>query len=177
MNTKIYPKTLEINDRKEWYAVYVRSRHEKTVYQSLIEQQIETSLPLIKQIRQWSDRKKKIEVPLFRGYVFVRIDLSKDKFIVLETDGVVRYVGINWKPSIIRSEQMYWLQSMVDQSDTVQHEDTIPIGNKVKVVVGPFRGMEGTVTKHKNKTRLVVIVDAIMQAVSIEINPEYLQKL
>ena len=77
---------------KNWYAIYVRSRHEKYVYSELQQKGIESSLPLVTQTRQWSDRKKKVEVPLFRGYVFVNIDISKDKMNVLQTDGVVKFV-------------------------------------------------------------------------------------
>jgi len=160
-----------------WYAIYVCSRHEKTVYQSLIEKDVECSLPLIKKFRRWSDRKKRIEVPLFRGYVFVRINLGKDKFTVLETDSVVKYIGIRGVPSPIRDEQMYWLNTMANQFDTVQHETEIPIGEKVKVVTGPCKGMEGVVVTRKNQERLVVMIEAIMQAVSIEIHPEYLERV
>lgn len=166
-----------VKENKEWYAVYVRSRHEKTIYHSLIEKKVETSLPLIKQFRQWSDRKKKVEVPLFRGYVFVKIDLTKDKFTVLETQGVVKFIGINGHPSVIDKNQMYWLNAIVDLSDTIQHEEEIPLGEKVKVVVGPFRGLEGKVIQRKNRTRLVIVIDAIMQAASVEIDPEYLKRI
>ena len=68
---------------KYWYAIYVRSRHEKKVHQLLLEIGIESSLPLIKTTRKWSDRKKKVEIPLFRGYVFVKIDVDKDKLKIL----------------------------------------------------------------------------------------------
>ena len=66
-------------DNKHWYALYVRSHHEKKVHQLLQEKNIKSSLPLIKTVRIWSDRKKKVEVPLFQGYVFVKIDIQKDK--------------------------------------------------------------------------------------------------
>jgi len=168
---------LSLIENKEWYAVYVRSRHEKVVYQSLIEKNIECSLPLIKQTRQWSDRKKKVEVPLFRGYIFVHINLTADKFTVLQIEGVVKYIGVSGSPSVIDKNQMYWLNSMIDLSDTIQHEEEIPLGDKVKVVTGPFKGLEGTVIQRKNKTRLVIVIDSIMQAASIEIDPEYLQRL
>ena len=86
---------------KYWYAVYVRSRHEKKVHQLLLEKGVESSLPLIKITRKWSDRKKKVEIPLFRGYVFVRIDVGIDKLNILQTDGVVKFIGILNKPSKI----------------------------------------------------------------------------
>ena len=72
-----------------WYAVYVRSRHEKKVHQLFQEQGLTSFLPLLETWKQWSDRKKKVSDPLFRGYVFVNIDLFKDRIKVLDTEGVV----------------------------------------------------------------------------------------
>ena len=102
---------------KYWYAVYVRSRHEKKVYHLFEEKGIESSLPLIKTTRQWSDRKKKVEVPLFRGYVFVRLDIDKDKLHILQTDGVVKFISIRSKPSRIPDEQINWIHMIVKKSD------------------------------------------------------------
>ena len=85
-------------DSQHWYVVYVRSRYEKKVHQLLQEKGIESSLPLIKTVRIWSDRKKKVEVPLFKGYVFVYIDIQKDgkkycRKVIPNTYGGFR----NWK--------------------------------------------------------------------------------
>ena len=110
-----------------WYAVYVRSRHEKKVCQLFEEMGIESSLPLIKTTRKWSDRKKKVEVPLFRGYVFVRLDINKDKLNILRTDGVVKFIGIQSKPSRIPDEQMRWIHMMVKGSDIIYNVKEIPV--------------------------------------------------
>ena len=83
-----------MGDSARWFAVYVRSRHEKRVYEVLIQKGVESFLPLVKTIRQWSDRRKKIFLPLFKGYVFVRIELW-ELFDVLEVDGIVRVVRFN----------------------------------------------------------------------------------
>ena len=157
-----------------WYAVYVRSRQEKKVHQLFEEKGVESSLPLIKTTRQWSDRKKKVEVPLFRGYVFIRIDIRKDKFNILKTDGVVKFIGIGKNPSRIPDEQIHWVHMMVEESETVQSEKEIPIGQKVRVAAGPFKGIEGVVLRSGNRSRLVVFIESIMHAVSVEINPNYL---
>jgi nucleoside-diphosphate-sugar epimerase len=79
------------------------------VHAELQQKDIESSLPLMNITRQWSDRKKKVEVPLFRSYVFVRIDISKEKFDALQTDGVVKFVTFCNKTVSIPEEQMYWL--------------------------------------------------------------------
>jgi transcription antitermination factor NusG len=162
---------------KCWYAIYVRSRHEKKVHQLFKEKGIESSLPLIKTTRNWSDRKKKVEIPLFSGYVFVRIDVSRDRLNILQTDGVVKFIGIQNKPSKIPDEQIHWIQMMVGESNTVQNEKEIPVGHKVRVTAGLFKGIEGAVLRYGNRSRLVVAIESIMQAVSIEISPNYLDEI
>ena len=138
---------------------------------------IESSLPLIKTTRQWSDRKKKVEIPLFRGYVFVKIDIGKDKLNILKTDGVVKFIGIRSKPSKIPDEEIHWVHIMAEKSDTVQNEKEIPVGQKVHVIAGPFKGVEGVVMRSGNQSRLVVVIESIMQAVSVEISPSYLANI
>ena len=162
---------------KYWYAVYVRSRQEKKVHQLFKERGIESSLPLIKTTRKWSDRKKKVEIPLFRGYVFVKIDVGRDKLNILQTDGVVKFIGIRNKPSRIPDEEIHWVHMMVEKSDTVQNEKEIPEGQKVRVTVGPFKGVEGVAMRAGNQSRLVVVIESIIHAVSIEISPNYLKKI
>jgi len=158
---------------KYWYVVYVRSRHEKKVHQLFEGQGIESSLPLIKTTRQWSDRKKKVEIPLFRGYVFVRIDISKNKLNILKIDGVVKFIGIRDKPSRIPDEQIHWIL-MMTESPEIQNEKKIPVGHKVRVTSGPFKGIEGVVMRSGNRSRLVVFVESIIHGVSVEVNPNYL---
>ena len=162
---------------KQWYAIYVRSRHEKCVQTDLRNKGIESSLPFMKVTHQWSDRRKKVEVPLFRGYVFVRLDINKDKLNVLQTDGVVKFIGIRGKPSRIPDEQMRWIHMMVKGSDIIYNVKEIPLGKKVRVMAGPFKGVEGVVISVGNQSRLVIVIESIIHAVSIEINPNYLENI
>ena len=94
---------------KKWYAIYVKSRHEKVIFSELRKKGIESSLPLMTTIRQWSDRRKKVEVPLFRSYLFVKIELKTEKMSVLQTLGVVKFVDFNREAVTIPEQQMYWL--------------------------------------------------------------------
>ena len=162
---------------KYWYVVYVRSRHEKKVCHLFEEKGIESSLPLIKTTRQWSDRKKKVEVPLFRGYVFIRIDIRKDKFNILKTDGVVKFIGMGKNPSRIPDEQIHWMHMIVEKSNTVKNEKEIPGGQTVRVTVGPLKGIEGVVMRAGNQSRLVLVLESIMNACSVEISPNFLEKI
>ena len=165
------------NNKRSWYAVYVRSRHEKSVYSALLDKGIDASLPMKTVVREWSDRKKKVQRPLFRGYVFVKIDVNIDNLNVLQTAGVVKFIGIRNKPSRIPDEQIHWMHMLVAESDTVRAEKEIPVGQRVRVMIGPFKGIKGVVKRVGSRSRLVVLIESIMQAISIDIKPEYLEKI
>jgi len=167
----------ENNNKKLWYVIYVRSRHEKTVHSALLDKGIDASLPMRTVVREWSDRKKKVQLPLFRGYVFVNIDLKVDNLNVLKTPGVVKFIGIRKEPSRIPNEQIHWMHMMAAESTTVRTEKEIPVGERVHVMAGPFKGTEGVVIRDGGKSRLVVLIESIMQAVSVDIKPEYLEKI
>jgi len=159
---------------KAWYAIYVKSCHEKFVNTKLQEKGIESSLPLMTVTRQWSDRRKKVEVPLFRGYVFVKIDIKNEKLPVLTTTGVVKFVTFNNVASPISEDQMYWLQKMIDSDLLLSQEQDFPVGTEVDVMFGPLKGLRGRVKQKNSKTKLIVWFDAIMQGVSVEIDPGFL---
>ena len=159
---------------KSWYAIYVRSRHEKSVHSELQQKGIESSLPLTIVTRQWSDRRKKVEVPLFRGYVFVKIDIKNEKLPVLTTSGVVKFVTFNNVTVPIPEDQMYWLQQMIASDLLLSQEQDFPIGTEIDVMFGPLKGLRGRVKQKNSETRLVVWFDAIMQGVSVEIDPTWL---
>ena len=167
----------ENNNKRSWYVIYVRSRHEKNVHSALLDKGIDASLPMRTVVREWSDRKKKVKLPLFRGYIFVNIDLKIDNLNVLQTPGVVKFIGIGKEPSRIPDEQIYWMHMMAAESTTVRAEKEIPVGQRVCVMIGPFKGIKGVVKRVGGKSRLVVLIESIMQAVSIDIKPEYIEKI
>ena len=170
--TKINNQQLKFN--KSWYAINVMSRHEKCVFSQLQEKGIESSLPLKTGYRQWSDRKKKVEIPLFRGYVFVNIDIQYEKLNVLQTDGVVKFISFGSKIVAIKKVQMYWLNRILITSN-IEQELEFPVGVDVEVIYGPLKGLCGKVKQKHSKTLLVVWFDAIMQGVSVDIDPMYLK--
>ena len=158
---------------KSWYAIYVKSRHEKCVYNDLQDKYIESSLPMKTVYSNWSDRKKKVDIPLFRGYIFVKIDIQNEKLDVLQIDGVVKFVSFGGKTITIPEEQMYWLDRLISKSD-IEYEDKFPMGANVEVEYGPFKGLRGRVKNTHSETRLVVWFDTIMQGVSVDIDQMYL---
>lgn len=176
----IYPKeeSSNINNRlnihKPWHAVYVRSRHEKSVHKMFQAKGINSSLPLKIVYHRWNDRKQKIAVPLFRSYVFVNIDIQSQRLDVLQTSGVVKFITFRGKIAAIQEVQMYWLNRILITSN-IEQELEFPVGVDVEVVYGPFKGLCGKVKQKHSETRLVVWFDAIMQGVSVDIDPMYLK--
>ena len=160
----------------EWYALYLRSRHEKKVSVALAKKHVETFLPLIEELHLWSDRKKKVLEPLFRGYIFVKTDL-RDKETIVTTDGVIRFVGINHKPSWIPASQVDWLRRMVGGSVEVRREKYLDVGEKVRISAGPLIGIEGTVRWIHGISRVVVSITAMEQSVSVQVPAELLEVL
>jgi len=159
---------------RQWYALYLRSRHEKKVHAELEKKKIETFLPLIEEMHIWSDRRKKVQEPLFRGYIFVKTDL-RDKETILMTEGVVRFIGINHKPSWIPESQIEWLRRLVEKSINVQREKYLEIGEKVRITTGPLFGVEGIVRRVQGISRVIVSIAAIEQSVSVQVPAELLE--
>jgi transcription antitermination factor NusG len=159
-----------------WYALYVRSRFEKKTDFELQRRGIESFLPLTEEIRLWSDRKKKVQEPLFRGYVFVKTDL-RERINILQTDGVVHFVSIRNMPSPIPEEQINWLRIITNHPDSVRREHYIAEGERVRIIHGPFSGIEGFVLYVKDSTRVVVSLHTIAQSVSVEVAHVFVERL
>lgn len=168
---------MEENARKlNWYALYTRPRFEKKVEEQLAEREIETYLPLQTVIRQWSDRKKKIKEPLFRGYVFVHVS-PFNRISSLRVDGVVRMVRFGGKPSVIPDDQIEAIKRLLEGGVSLETCDYLQKGDLVEITQGPFAGIKGRVMEKRNKRRFVITIDAIRQSISVEIEPGLLHKL
>ena len=159
---------------EKWIAVYTKSRHEKVVIQELENKNIEAYCPIFKERRQWSDRKRWVEFPLFRSYVFAKIEL-KNSIYILQTMGVHHIIKFQGNISIIPNEIIQNIKSMIDGGFTVEQVEYFVKGDEVKVVDGPLKGMEGIIVKIKNENKLVLKVATIQQAIAVQIHPGYLK--
>lgn len=159
-----------------WYAVATRSRFEKKLDLELRRRGVECFLPLIEEIHLWSDRRKKVQEPLFRGYLFVRIDI-RERFQVLQTDGAVRIVSIGAKPAPIPDEQINWVRILARHPDAIRRTEYIAIGDTVRIIAGPFRGVEGIVTRNGDTVRVAVALGSIAQAVSVDVDPAFVEPI
>jgi transcription termination/antitermination protein NusG len=152
-----------------WFAVWTRSRHESRVLTQLQEKRIESFLPTITRWSRWQDRKKRIDWPLFPGYCFTRIDAA-DSLPVLKCAGVVGLVSFEGKPVAIRDEEIEDIRTLVTSRLRYDPCPLIREGMTVKVVSGPLRGVTGKLVRKGSHARLVLAVDLIGQAVSVEID-------
>ena len=161
---------------ENWYAVYTKSRHEKQTATELKKQGVHVFLPLVKTIRQWSDRKKKIEVPLFNSYVFVKIDI-KDQFYVLQADGAVKFIAFENKPVPIPEWQINNLKVLLNTNEKfeITFDDFEP-GEEVTVNRGPLRGLRGKLIRYKGTNRVLISIDSINQSLIVDIHPALLEK-
>jgi len=156
-------------DPRSWFAVRVRSQFEQIVSSALRARDIEEFLPLVRVRRQWSDRVKEIDVPLFPGYVFCRFDPSR-RVPVLACPGVVNVVSFDARPAPIPAEEIEWVRALVASSLGVQPHPFLSSGEAVRISHGPLAGVEGVVVEVKNRFRLVVSVSLLQRSVSVEID-------
>ena len=159
---------------KKWIAIYTKSRHEQIVVNELSKKDIESFCPMFKERRQWSDRKKWVHFPLFRSYVFARIHL-KENIFVLQTIGVNKIVKFQNKISIIPDQVINDIKNIVDGGYKIQQVDYFIKGDEVSVISGPLKGLNGIIQDLKGDSRLIMKVEAIRQAFSIEISSEQLK--
>ena len=153
-----------------WYAIKTRSRHEKRVRDQLVQRDVDTFLPLCESWRQWKDRKKKVELPLFPGYCFARFPLI-EKLRVLNVLGVADLVGINGRPEPIREDELTAIQQLVSTKLLYDPHPFLEEGMDVEVVRGPLAGVRGKLLRKDRVTRLVLAVTLVRQAAVVEIHP------
>ena len=165
----------ELNPK--WYAVYTRPRFEKQVLKGLLDQGIDAYLPLIKTMRQWSDRKKLVEIPLFSSYVFVNID-RRFYDQVLQTHGVVKYISFEGKAATIPPDQIDNLKIIVNSNEKVETTwETRRKGDKVIVTAGSLKGLRGELITDGDRKRVLVRIDSIDQNLTVEVHPSLIDKI
>ena len=139
-----------------WFAIYTRPKNEKKVVEGLEKLGVEVYCPMVTQVKQWSDRKKKVEAPLINSYVFVNIE-DKKRNIVFEVPGVVRYLFWLGKPAVIQEHEIDLLKASLKGIFSNVEVNGVQPGDTLTISKGPFQGKEGVVSQvDKNKIRLVL---------------------
>lgn len=159
-----------------WYAAYTSANHEKQVAQQLGARDVEHFLPLYASIRQWKDRRVELELPLFPGYVFVRI-LLPERLKVLQVPGVAQLVGFGGLPAALPAEEIEALRASLAHGMRAEPHPFLVTGRRVRVKAGPLAGVEGILTRRKNRARFVLSVEPIQQSVAVVVDVADLEPL
>ena len=152
-----------------WYAAYTCGNHEKRVRDHLEKRSVESFLPVYESVRRWKDRKVKLELPLFPGYVFVRLPLC-ERLRVLDISGVVRLVGFNGNAVALPEMEMAALRGALAERLRVEPHPYLCSGRRVRVKSGPFKDCTGMVIRLKHALRLVLSLDQILQSAVVEVD-------
>jgi len=152
-----------------WYAAYTCAQHEKRVREHLEQRSIEAFLPLYETVHHWKDRRMRLSLALFPGYVFVRLAL-RDRLQVLQVPGVARLVGFNGQPAALRDEEIEGMRSCLVHGLRLAPHPYLAVGRRVRITSGPFQGLEGIVQRKKGRVRFIISLNFILRSVAVEIN-------
>ena len=159
----------DVKDNKKWFAIYVKSRSEKKVLKLLEDIGIESFLPLITRVKQWSDRKKKVEEPLFRSYLFVNIPLN-DYYTVLNVNGVFKFITFERKPVPVPDNQIIAIKEYLNDTElhSINYED-FKEGELVRVKTGQMKDLVGRFVKINGKHRVIIDIEAVGQSLAVNV--------
>jgi transcription antitermination factor NusG len=167
------PADLErLYDMPHWYAVYTCANREKLVSAQFAVRGIEHFLPLYQSVREWTDRRVKVQAPLFPGYLFVLTSL-RNRLPVLTVPGVVNLVSTARQPVPLAHEFIEILRNGISRV-AAQPYTQLPVGQRVSICGGPLKGLEGTLVRHKSSPRVVISIGEIKQSFLAEVNADHL---
>ncbi|MBX2968287.1 MAG: UpxY family transcription antiterminator [Cyclobacteriaceae bacterium] len=150
-----------------WHVVYTKPNQEKKVAHNLNLRYANAYLPVRKEIRFWSDRKKSILTPLFPGYIFVHLS-TKNRFRIFDVPGIIKFVGSNTTPATISDKELNTIRRLETCGYPIT-EDQAEIGTLVKVTGGPLLGLTGRLLLRKGKKRFIVSIESIQKTLCVEV--------
>ena len=152
-----------------WYAVYTCANHERRVADQFAYRGVEHFLPQYESVRRWRDRKVRLQLPLFPGYVFVQLAL-RDRLRVLQVPGVVRLVGFDGRPVPMPDGDVARIREFLDRGFRAEPHPYLTVGKRVRVNSGPLAGMEGILLRRKGKFRVVISIELVQRAVAVDVD-------
>ena len=160
-----------------WYAIYTKSRYEKKVAEELIRRGVEVYCPVVKRERQWSDRKKVVEEPLFKSYVFVHLE-EKDRHQVFGVPGFVRYLYYLQQPAIVKNEEIAVIRDLLNDYEGQELSlQEFTAADRVKLKSGPFMDAEAVVQQLTSKFKVEVLIEALGVKIVVDTRANKLVKL
>jgi transcriptional antiterminator NusG len=164
------PQLVQTTEAECWYALQTRARHERVVKERLDKRGIETFLPTVTEIHRWSDRKKKVELPLFSCYLFARLAPTKlDRLRILSVEGVFHFVGQNGAGMPIPDEQIEVVRALIDSRLPCTPYPFLKTGQRVRVGSGSLRGIEGVLLSHNGDRTVVISIDGIQRSIAVRV--------
>jgi len=169
-STSMFPLPGLATEESNWYAIHTRPRHEKWISWQLQEKRVLTFLPLLQQIHQWSDRRSKVEVPMFSCYAFVRIaQTTEERLKILLTPGVIGFVGSERQGTPIPDDQVENLRTAIRGKSPCALHPFVSAGKRVRIRGGSLDGVEGILVRQGEDQSLVVSVELLQRSVSIRV--------
>jgi transcription antitermination factor NusG len=179
LNTCIEPHVsdlFDVNPPRDWYVLYTRHQHEKTVVQILGAKGFETFLPLYESVRRWKDRSKFLSLPLFPCYVFLKGGIER-RLDIMTTPGVHALVSNAGQPAAIPSAEIEAIRRLVESGAQVEPHPFLKCGDRVRVNCGPLTGIQGILVRKKNLYRLVLSVQMLGRSAAVEIDAFLVERL
>lgn len=164
---------------RNWYALFVKSRHEFVTSEQLQKRGVEVFLPLISKTRRWSDRNKSVRFPLFPGYIFVHVRPSAETFLnIVRAHGTVSFVTQEpGRPTQVDPQEIQSLQLMLDAGSNLDIYPHLCEGTRVCVKQGPLKGAEGILMKKDDQQTFHVNINILGRSIGMTINPEDLDQM
>ena len=154
----------------EWFAIRTRPRHEKAVLRQLESSRVDVFLPMCTEVRNWSDRRKEVDFPLFPGYVFVQIpNSSYMRLQIFQARGVIGFVGPNNRATPIPAHQIESIRSLLLAQVDIRPHPYLNVGQRIRIRNGALQGLEGVLVRVASDHSLVVSVDLIHKSVAIRL--------
>src|ERR1700730_15275437 len=163
------PESVCEYDESHWYAAHTRANHEKRLAEQFAERSVEHFLPLYESERRWKDRRLTLQLPLFPGYILVRLPL-RERMRVLQIPGVARLVGFNGSPVPLPDAEIDALREKLNRRVRAEPHPYLQAGRRVRVKTGPLEGFEGILVRRKHKYRIVVSISLIMRSIAVEVD-------
>src|SRR6266404_895272 len=159
-----------------WYAAYTCAQHEKRVAAELGVREVEHFLPLYSSVRRWKDRRVSLDLPLFPGYVFVRMAL-RDRLRVVQVPSVVRLVGFGGVAAALPETEMEIVRAGLSRGLRAEPHPFLTVGRRVRITGGPFAGLEGILKQKRSGLRVVVSLELIQRSVAVDVDAADVQSV
>lgn len=162
---------------RRWHPVYTQSRAEKKAYQALLDKNIEAYLPLHRQLRQWSDRKKWVDEPFLKSYLFVNIEQGQQTEVLM-TRGISRFIYFSGKIASMPAKQIADLKLLLASPYELKiTEENLRPGEQIEIKAGPLKGLRGEIVEYRSKKQLLLRLGDIQQSIMVNVPAALIERI